>query len=286
MFNRSNLPAGVPALLLLLVLLLLPATTQARDENFYIFLCFGQSNMEGFPGIPKEDTLDVSPRFKVLAAVDFPALERKQGEWYTAVPPLCRPRAGLSPADYFGRTLVGALPEKITVGVVNISVGGCKIELFDKATAESYAATAPAWMKGMIAAYDGSPYQRLVDMGRLAQKAGVIKGILLHQGESNAGDADWPKKVNAVYESLLHDLDLKASDVPLLAGEVAGADQHGAAAGMNEIIARLPQVIPTAHVVSSKGLPIHPDHLHFTPEGYREFGRRYANTMLPLLEAK
>jgi hypothetical protein len=286
MSNRPTPPAGFTKFILLLLLLMLPAATQARDENFYIFLCFGQSNMEGFPGIPKEDTVDVSPRFKVLAAVDFPALGRKQGQWYTAVPPLSRPRAGLSPADYFGRTLVEALPEKVTVGVVNVAVGGCKIELFDTSTAEAYAATAPQWMKGMIAAYDGSPYQRLVDMGRLAQKSGVIKGILLHQGESNGGDADWPKKVKVVYENLLHDLDLRAADVPLIAGEVAGADQKGAAAGMNEIIDRLPEVIPTAHVVSSKGLPIHPDHLHFTPEGYREFGKRYARTMLPLLEAK
>jgi lysophospholipase L1-like esterase len=29
-----------------------------------------------------------------------------------------------------------------------------------------------------------------------------------------------------------------------------------------------------------------PDHLHFTPEGYRELGKRYAVTMLPLLRLK
>jgi len=31
-------------------------------------------------------------------------------------------------------------------------------------------------------------------MGKLAQKDGVIKGILLHQGESNPNDRDWPIK--------------------------------------------------------------------------------------------
>jgi len=35
--------------------------------------------------------------------------------------------------------------------------------------------------------------------------------------------------------------------------------------------------------VSSAGCVCRPDHLHFTPEGYRELGKRYAEAMLPLL---
>ena len=264
-------------------LLVVTASAHAQDKNFYIFLCFGQSNMEGFPGIQEQDKTAVDPRFEVLAAVDFPKLDRKKGNWYTAVPPLCRPSTGLCPADYFGRTLVANLPAGVRVGVVNVSVGGCKIELFDKIHYSSYVATAPSWMKSAIAAYDGNPYQRLVDMGKIAQQSGVIKGILLHQGESNTNDKEWPAKVNAIYENLLNDLNLRAEDVPLLAGEMLGADQKGACASMNKIIDALPKTIPTAHVVPSQGCLGRPDHLHFTPEGYRELGRRYANTMLPLL---
>jgi hypothetical protein len=268
------------------LLLTAGATAHAQDKNFYVFLCFGQSNMEGYPGIPEEDKTSVDPRFQVLAAVDFPELNRQTGQWYTAVPPLCRPHCGLSPADYFGRTLVTRLPATIKVGVVDVAVGGCKIELFDKANHESYVATAPVWMKPAIAAYGGNPYQHLVDMGKLAKKSGVIKGILVHQGESNTNDREWPAKVKAIYENLLKDLDLKAGDVPLIAGELMSAGQKGACASMNEIIDTLPKVIPTAHVVSSQGCAGRPDHLHFTPEGYRKFGQRYAETMLPLLGMK
>lgn len=264
-------------------LLLLTAAVQAQDNNFHVYLCFGQSNMEGFPGIPEEEKTSDNARFQVLAAVDFPELGREKGKWYPAVPPLCRPNSGLSPADYFGRTLVAALPARIKVGVVNVSVAGCKIELFDPAGNPSYVSTAPEWMKGMIAAYGGNPYQRLVEMGRQAQRAGVIKGILLHQGESNTGDRDWPAKVKTVYENLLRDLDLQAADVPLLAGGVVPADQQGKSASMNAIIASLPKFVPTAHFVSSNGCASLSDHLHFSPAGYRELGRRYAETMLPLL---
>lgn len=267
----------------LAALLLLTAAAHAQDKNFYVFLCLGQSNMEGFPGIPDEDKAWSDPRFQVLAAVDFPALGREQGKWYPASPPLCRPNSGLSPADYFGRTLIAQLPAEVRVGIVSVAVAGSKIEVFDDATAPGYVATAAPWMKAIVAGYGGSPYQRLVEMGRRAQQAGVIRGILLHQGESNTGDPAWPAKIKALYDRLLADLHLNAKDVPLLAGEVVAADQHGACASMNAIIEDLPKTIPTAHVVSSAGCASRPDHLHFTPEGYRELGRRYAATMLPLL---
>ena len=273
---------------------LLATKTYSQDKNFYVFLCFGQSNMEGFPGIPDQDKTAVDDRFRMLAAVDFSAggrysgPERKADNWYSAVPPLCRPGTGLCPADYFGRTLVANLPAHIKIGVVNVAVAGAKIEVFDKVGYQAYLSSLrPSDFKINVAkAYGGSPYQRLVDLGKLAQKSGVIKGVLLHQGESNNNDKEWPNKVKAIYESLLKDLDLNAADVPLLAGELVGADQNGACASMNKIIAELPKTIPTAHVVSSEGCVGRPDHLHFTPEGYRELGKRFGETMLPLLGFK
>jgi len=71
--------------------------------------------------------------------------------------------------------------------------------------------------------------------------------------------------------------------MPLLAGELVNEDQKGACASMNRIIDDLPNTIPTAHIISSRGCSCRPDHLHFTPEGYRELGERYAESMLSLL---
>jgi len=267
----------------LIAVLWLTASACAQDPKFHVFLCLGQSNMEGFPGIPEEERAYNEPRFEVLAAVDFPALGREQGRWYPAVPPLCRPNSGMSPADYFGRTLVAALPADHKVGVVNVSVGGCKIELFDPVAFPDYIPNAPVWMKGALQAYGGNPYQWLVDMARVAQHTGVIKGILLHQGESNVGDPAWPAKVKAVYERLLSDLGLRATEVPLLAGGLVPADQQGKCASMNAVIAGLPTTIPTAYFVASDGCEAASDKLHFSPGGYRELGQRYAHVMLPLL---
>jgi Carbohydrate esterase, sialic acid-specific acetylesterase len=258
----------------------------SQDTNLWIFVCFGQSNMEGFPGIQEQDKTNLDNRFRVLAAVDFPKLDRKKGNWYPAVPPLCRPSTGLCPADYFGRTMVSNLPPNIKIGVVHVAVAGCKIELFQKDNYQTYAATAPSWMSNIIKGYDGNPYQYLVETAKLAQKDGVIKGILLHQGESNTNDKEWPNKVKGIYANLISDLNLRAEEVPLLTGEVVNADQQGACASMNKIIDDLPKTISTAHVISSAGCTCRPDHLHFTPAGYRELGTRYAQTILPLLGYK
>jgi lysophospholipase L1-like esterase len=182
--------------------------------------------------------------------------------------------------------MIASLPKDIKVGVINVSVAGCKIELFQKGSYQSYASTAPAWMTGIIKEYGDNPYERLVEIAKLAQKDGVIKGILLHQGESNTNDTLWTKKVKVVYDDLMKDLKLKPKKVPLLAGELVNADQGGACASMNKIIATLPKVIKNSYVIPSTGCTGRPDHLHFTAEGYRVFGKRYAETMLSVLGYK
>lgn len=269
-------------LFVFVVLLISNMNVFSQDKNFYIYLCLGQSNMEGNARIEAQDTISVDSRFQVMAAVDCSDKGRVKGNWYTAFPPLCRCHTGLTPVDYFGRTLVANLPQNIKVGVINVAVGGCKIELFDKDNYESYVATAPDWMKNMIQEYDGNPYARLVEMAKLAQKKGVIKGILLHQGESNSNDSLWTKKVKSVYDNLMKDLNLDPKKTPLLAGETVNADQGGACAGMNKIIATLPNTIPNSYIIPSTGCVGINDHLHFSAAGYRELGKRYATKMLSL----
>ncbi|HEY6914683.1 MAG TPA: sialate O-acetylesterase [Paludibacter sp.] len=269
--------------LLLAGLILLTINVFSQDPNFHIYLCFGQSNMEGAGVIEAQDNT-VSSRFKVLEAVDCSVLGRTVGNWYTATPPLCRCNTGLSPVDYFGRTMVEHLPDSIKIGVIQVAVGGCKIELFDKNNYQTYLSTVTdGWFKDIVNLYGGNPYGRLVDLAKKAQKAGVIKGILLHQGESNNSEADWPVKVKQVYDNLLADLGLAANSIPLLAGEVVNADQGGSCREMNAIIAKLPETISKAYVISSSKCTDGPDNLHFNSEGYRRFGTRYAIRMLNLM---
>ena len=78
-----------------------PGVFAGPDPNFYIYLCFGQSNMEGGGRIQEEDRT-VDKRFQVLADFDVPRRDWKKGEWYAAIPPLCRP--GIVNSDCFRLT--------------------------------------------------------------------------------------------------------------------------------------------------------------------------------------
>ena len=253
---------------------------QTVDSTFHIYLCFGQSNMEGNADIEDVDMKGVDKRFQVMSVCDEDLkMGRTPGNWYTAVPPLCRYGAKLSVADYFGRTMVDNLPESYKVGVVMVAIGGAGIDCFDKDNYAKYYENADEWQKYLMGLYGGNPYAKLVEFGKRAKKRGIIKGILLHQGESNNGQADWPEKVGKIYRDLLRDLDLKEEEVPLFAGEMLSEAEGGICAGHNEYVAVLPWLV-NAHVVSSEGCKGASDGLHFTSEGYREMGRHYARVVL------
>ena len=253
------------------------------DPTFQIYLCFGQSNMCGDAPAEAVD-MSVDSRFWTLEATNGTP-KRNKGQWYyPATPPLVpqgdTPRIGVP--DYFGRTMVAALPDGYRVGVIEVAVNGADIRAFMSELADTY----NPWHTNYFARYDDDPFQRLLDMAKIAQQSGVIKGVLLHQGEANCGNTEWPQYVKAIYNRLLNKLGLKANKVPLLVGEVVGEAEGGQCAEHNEVIATVPSVIPTAHVISSSGCPgagKPKECLHFTATGYRIIGKRYAFKMLELL---
>ena len=257
---------------------------QQGDPNFHIYLCFGQSNMEGNAAIESQDLSGISTRFQMMAAVNF-GTNRTKGNWYKAIPPLCRQNTGLTPADYFGRTLVEKLPENIKVGVINVAVGGAKIELYMDEFKDAYIAGDADWFKNICKEYDNDPLGRLIEMGKLAQKKGTIKGILLHQGESNNGESDWCEKVGKVYTRICYALGLNPAETPLLAGETLYADQGGACSWHNTAaLPHLKEYVTNSYVISAKDLPGNgKDSFHFSAAGYRTLGKRYAEQMYRLL---
>jgi hypothetical protein len=271
--NRNTV-AGV--VLVVVALLTIKGFSQDPDPNFFIFLAFGQSNMEGYPGVEAADKTGVNPRFQLLPAVDWSDGSRKKGTWTTAIPPLCRDGGpGLCPCDYFGRTMVDSLPEGIKVGIINVSVAGCAIDMFDKSRYQSYISSQASWMKDIVKLYGGNPYGRLVEMGKAAQKDGVIKGILFHQGETDAGSSGWATKVKGVYTNLIADLGLEASKTPFLAGDLVKSSAS---------VKNLPSTLQNSYVISSQGCEQRGDGLHFSAKGYRELGKRYGIKMLELVD--
>jgi len=285
-----------------------PLSAADDKENFHIYLAFGQSNMEGqnWSGssityndvIPMTYKENVDQRFQVMAAVggsykisNSQNEQRAKGQWYKAVPPLVRNNTGLCPADYFGRTLVAGISDtNIKVGVIAVAVAGAAIEGLEKGSgANSYYNSQQDFMKSIATLYDNNPYNRLVTLAKKAQETGVIKGIIMHQGESGAVSGNWAQKVNGIYDNLLNDLGIPPNSIPFIAGEpLITADkpnQNNATLirGLTRTMtAKLPSGQNVAHVVSSAGCTSGGDNLHFSYEGYKKLGEEYGKKMLEL----
>ena len=232
---------------------------ETKEPVFHVFLLLGQSNMVGYPEPAAEDMTEDS-RVLVLGYDNCNATGRVKNEWDEAAPPLhvCN-GGGLGPGDYFGKTLINDLPEGDTIGMVPCAINGQAIEAFFKGTGR---------------------YEIILERARIAQESGgVISGILFHQGESNSGQTLWPGNVAQFVADLKADLQLDDT-VPFLAGEMA---YSGDCAPHNEQVAKLPDLIPNAYVISAEGLEVDETDtawgLHFGRDAQVEFGKRYAATM-------
>ena len=276
---------------------------QEPDPNFFIFLGIGQSNMQGKGGIESQDTGNTTSfmkkswaRYFKMVVVDSDA--SKVGTWVTAKPPIVRPDTGLGVTDYFGRTLVKGLDEKYKIGVLVVAVDGCSVKAFskDKSVCSSYLndSQTGSWVTGAAAQYGNYPYGKLVEMAKTAQKSGVIKGIIYHQGETDVTDATesqgnaWLASVYELYSNLINDLGLSMDSVPFIAGEPLRQEAGGVCYSAIPWVDRIPEYFrlqsgkDIAYVASSEGLS-GMDQYHFSSEGYRTIGKRYGDIMLPIL---
>ena len=308
--NKLGFKIFVSVVLLLTAQNMVPGGIMAQepDPNFFIFLGIGQSNMQGKGPIERVDTKTSKDftandwaRYKKLIIVDSSNPE-KVGTWDVAKPPIVRPDTDLGVTDYFGRYLVKGLDERYTIGVAVVAVDGCSVSAFskDRDACSMYLEKAgnngETWVTGAAAQYGNYPYGKLVQMAKIAQKSGVIKGIIYHQGETDVTGATesqgntWLANVYKLYTDLIADLNLSMDSVPFIAGEPVQQSEGGACYTAIPWVDKIPAYFKEksgkdiAFVASSEGCgKISSDNYHFSSEGYRKLGGRYGEIMLPLL---
>ena len=254
----------------------------AKDGKWDLFLLFGQSNMAG-PPRPDAADKETNPRIKVLAFDNCSALARTYNQWYLASPPLHECINGVGPGDWFSKTLIDT-SQKLglgidTIGLIPCSISGAPIDYFMKGVASS---RRNEFKIPPDNAWPGA-YPFMVARIQEAQKKGVVRGILFHQGESNPGDPKWPGNVKTILDSLKKDLDL--GDVPFVAGELRYDTNTWASPAHNKLVNQLPGLIKNCAVASADHLKGLPDPWHFNLTSMREFGHRYCAAMVPFLKA-
>jgi len=235
------------------------SANQQPDTNFHLYLLVGQSNMAG-RGVPAAlDTTPV-PGLLVLA---------KDKTWQPAREPLHwdKPGAGTGPGFAFGREMLTGTTGKIRIGLIPAAHGGSSIT---------------AWVKGGY--HDqtkGYPYDEAIERAKEAMKAGVLKGIIWHQGET-----DSTPEAEELHLARLKDLvnrfrtELGAPNLPFVAGELGYFTEEYQR--MNQVLLQLPSLVPVTAVVSAQGLTDKGDATHFDAGSARELGKRYAQAMLNL----
>ncbi len=232
----------------------------ARDElvgrrDLQLFLLIGQSNMAGRGKIEPSDR-EVIPHVFML---------NKEMVWVPAVDPLHFDKpdiAGAGLGRSFAKVLVAAHPS-VTIGLIPAAFGGTSLE---------------EWKPG------GPPYQDAVRRALQAMKSGTLRGILWHQGESDADTRElaesYPKRFVEFIRHIREDLGLP--NVPVIVGQLGEFNRARFAGLMNEQLALMPLRVPHCAFVSSAGLTDKGDQEHFDTRSLRELGRRYGFAFLGL----
>lgn len=240
-------------------------SSDSKRENFHLFLLAGQSNMAGRGDVAEQDTI---PHARVLTL-------SKEGEWAPAVDPIHFDKkvAGVGLGRSFGLALAEC-DESITIGLIPCAAGGSPISV---------------WQPGKTWRQTKSkPYDDAIARTKRAMQDGVLKGILWHQGESDSNEKSAPK-----YEANLTDLierfrkDLGAPDAAFIIGQLGQFPQKP----WNEFRAMVDQAHQSAArnaqpagFVSSDNLTCRSDNTHFDAKSLREFGQRYADVYLRIVQ--
>jgi hypothetical protein len=294
------------------------------EDNFHVYIAFGQSNMQGPGAIREQDKTGIDySRWQTLNVVagTYAGVSRAKGQWYDAVPPLIIPdrslphwdgatfTTGLGPSDYFGRTLVEGTPEHITIGIIAVANGDMALASFHKTQGAVYFASGSGgngrennrpsdtersgWNRYKGAGYE-SLYDAIISNVKIAQEeGGVVKGIIFHQGESGRGltYTTWQGMLKEIYDDMLADLGLEPNSIPILLGQLWNAGT-GPGGYLNTNNTLIQAVIPNAWVISSAGCTKgrtgngQPDNIHFGSEDLETFGTRYGEKMLELVYGK
>lgn len=249
---------------MLLAFLALPLLAADPDPAFHLYLLVGQSNMAG-RGVVDDEGRTSDPRVLMLA---------KDLKWVPATDPLHfdKPSAGVGPGLAFAKRMAAAHPQA-RIGLIPCAVGGTPIR---------------AWAPGAAdAATKTHPYDDMLVRARAAQQAGVLTGILWHQGEADRGDC---RAYGAALTALVARLrqDLSAPQAPFIAGELTPftAKVASSCQAFNGVLQGLKPQIPRFAVVPGAGLGHKGDELHYDAQSARILGGRYAEAMLALQQAR
>jgi hypothetical protein len=253
-------PRLIQALVLaLLGCVILPQAGAEPDASLHLYLLVGQSNMAG-RGMVDEESKKSDPRILMLT---------KELQWQPATDPLHfdKPIAGVGPGLAFAKAIAEKTPG-IRIGLIPCAVGGTSIKLWVPEGFDKFTKT--------------RPYADMLERVKVAQREGVLKGIIWHQGEADRNAADaYAGLLSELIERMRKDC---GADVPFVAGEISSfqSQTEDSTVKLNAAIQSLEGRVKRYAWVGSEGLNHKGDQVHYDAASARILGVRFADKMLSL----
>ena len=232
-----------------------------KKENVWVFIMAGQSNMAGRGIVEPEDTVSDKRIFSI----------NKDGQIITAKEPLhfYEPeRTGLDCGLSFAKTLITKIPDSISILIIPTAVGGSSIR---------------QWL-GDSVFRNVKLFSNFLSKVEIAKQNGIIKGILWHQGESDANEKNIPlhkERLQSLFSKFRSAIG--NNELPVLLGELGSFSNNPSDFNLiNKAIHDYAAEDKNSRVISTKDLKDKGDHLHFDSEGQRTMGKRFASAYLSL----
>lgn len=228
-------------------------------ENVWVFLMAGQSNMAGRGIVEPQDTM-ADKRILSIDGTGKLVYAKEPLHFYEPT------RTGLDCGLSFGKTLLGQIPANITILILPTAIGGSAIR---------------QWLGD--SSYRGvnlmTNFREKVAIGK---QYGEIKGLLWHQGESDAN-----KERTPVYKDRLTELFttfrkiIGDEKLPVFIGELGSySNNKNEWLQINKIIHAYAAEDKLATVIKTDDLSHVGDTVHFNSAGQRMMGERFAHAYL------
>ncbi len=228
-------------------------------EDVWIFIMAGQSNMAGRGSVEPTDTLINSRVFTLNSSGEL-IYAQEPLHWYE--PDLTGLDCGMS----FARTLLDGIPEDKKILLVPTAIGGSSMN---------------QWLLDQT--HRGVPlltnFRKQVHSAR---QYGIIKGILWHQGESDASTEGIAghylnlKQLFGIFREEVNDLAL-----PVFIAELGSFSEHDELwQGINKVFSQYVNSDANSYLIKTGDLSCKEDLIHFDSKSQREMGRRFAEKFL------
>jgi hypothetical protein len=230
-----------------------------QKKNVWVFILAGQSNMSGRGLVEPQDTIPSERVFTI----------NRNGEIILAKEPLhfYEPTMkGLGCGLSFGKAIVEHVPANVSVLLIPTAIGGSSIS---------------QWLGDSL-------YRNVHLMSNfrekvaLAKKYGNIKGILWHQGESDANPKNallYKERLTLLFSEFRKTAANKR--LPILIGELGSYSKNIENwKKINEQIRLYASADRNASVISTADFKDKGDGTHFNSEGQRTLGKRFATEYL------